>query len=186
MATWRLDALSKDIIITDSIFGDELNELSQYACHEAPYVPAQFDNKNIKEQRPIWINRFPSDIILSSPVWQSLNNYYKKKFQAKNIRLDQSYLLASQSGDVHYYHQDAGPKNNGKSYTSVTYLNKQWNKDWAGETLFEKDGDLIAGVIPKYGRTVIFEHCVNHTTRPPSINCLERRFVLVTKVELEV
>lgn len=186
METRRVEIDGKEIIIKEDIFGEELDELSAYATKEAPYIPAQYDNKNIENQRPLWINRFPKDIIINSPVWNVLKQYLNDCFNPKQIFLHDSYILLSQSGDVHYYHKDGAPKNNGRSITTITYLNKDWNIDWAGETLFEKDGDLVAGCIPKYGRTIIFDHDINHTTRPPSINCLHRRHVLVNKIELEV
>lgn len=182
----RIDINGKEIYIEENLFGDELDELSSYATKEAPYIPAQYDNKNVEDQRPLWVNRFPKDIILSSPVWNTFNKYLEKLFNTSNIVLHDSYLLLSQSGDVHYYHKDGAPKNNGRSITTITYLNKEWNIDWAGETLFEDNGNIVAGCIPKYGRTIIFDHNINHTTRPPSINCLERRVVLVNKIEVEI
>lgn len=186
MEARRVDIDGKEIIFEEGIFGSELEELSIYATNEAPYIPAQYDNKNIEDQRPLWINRFPKDIISSSPVWNTLKQYISKTFNTTNILLHDSYILLSQSGDVHYYHKDGAPKYNGRSITTITYLNKEWNKDWAGETLFEKDGNLIAGCIPKYGKTILFDHNISHTTRPPSINCLHRRHVLVNKIELEI
>jgi len=186
MGTWRLNLDDRSILIDDDVFEVELDELHQYACHEAPYVPAQYDNRNIKEQRPLWINRFPLELILQSPVWNKLKEYLTKEFNCSNIVLHESYLLASQPGDVHYYHTDGGPKNSGRAMTTVTYLNKDWDINWAGETMFENEGEIVKAVIPKYGRTIVFDHSINHSTKPPSINCLERRFVLVNKIELEL
>jgi len=186
MDSGRLTIDNKDIIIEENIFGTELEELHQYATKEAPYIPAQFDNKDVKLQRPLWVNKFPKDIIASSPVWNTLKGFIEKTFKPSQIFLHESYILVSQSGDVHYYHKDGAPQYNGRSITTITYLNKEWNINWAGETLFEKDGNLIAGCIPKYGKTILFDHDISHTTRPPAINCLERRFVLVNKIELEM
>jgi Rps23 Pro-64 3,4-dihydroxylase Tpa1-like proline 4-hydroxylase len=186
MDSGRLNFNGKEILFEENIFGNELDELSQYATQEAPYIPAQFDSKKIEDQRSLWVNKFPKDIILTSPVWKSLKTYIQKTFNPKQVFLHESYILVSQSGDVHYYHKDGGPQYNGRSITTITYLNKEWNIDWAGETLFEENGNLIAGCIPKYGKTIMFDHDINHTTRPPAINCLYRRHVLVNKIELEM
>ena len=185
METGRIDLDNGSIFFCEDVFGSELDELSHYASKEAPYIPAQYDSRLVNNQRPLWINRFPKDIILNSPVWKKLESYIKMLYNTSNIMLHDSYILLSQSGDVHYYHTDGGPNNNGRSITSITYLNKEWNIDWAGETLFEYNGNLVAGCIPKYGKTIFFDHNINHTTRPPSINCLERRYVLVNKIEVE-
>ena len=57
-----------------------------------------------------------------------------------------------------------------KEYTNLIYLNKKWNSDLHGETIFLDGNDFVAAVLPKFGRLVVFEGSIDHSARPPSPN----------------
>lgn len=66
--------------------------------------------------------------------------------------------------------------------TVLLYLNKTWNKDWAGETvIFDKDDEIEFSVLPKYLRVLAFDALKFHSARPVSRICNELRKVLVFK-----
>lgn len=79
-------------------------------------------------------------------------------------------------------------------YTAVLYLNPDWNADLYGETIFldqrhpeheeleDSSFDFIAGVVPKYGRIVIFRNLILHSARPPSSSFLAARYTFPIKV----
>ena len=68
------------------------------------------------------------------------------------------------------------------SETVIVYLNDTWNIDWAGETvIFDKDKEIEAAVLPKFGRVLVFDSNKLHAARPLSRTCKVLRSVLVFK-----
>ena len=71
------------------------------------------------------------------------------------------------------------------SETVIVYLNKEWNIDWSGETIVlgegEAKGDIEVSIIPKYGRTFVFDSHRLHAARPLSRACTEVRQIIVFK-----
>jgi Rps23 Pro-64 3,4-dihydroxylase Tpa1-like proline 4-hydroxylase len=64
--------------------------------------------------------------------------------------------------------------------TSILYLNKDWEENWQGETMFY-DQEIAYAVLPKYGRLVIFDGDISHAARPPSRLCFKKRINHVVK-----
>lgn len=65
----------------------------------------------------------------------------------------------------------------------VLYLNREWKKEWAGETVvFDADGDIERAVLPRWNRVVIFPSDRLHVARGVSRICPHARTVLVMKV----
>lgn len=69
------------------------------------------------------------------------------------------------------------------SETAIIYLNKDWDINWAGETvLFDKsEKEIAASILPKFGRVLVFDSRTLHAARPISRICNELRSVLVFK-----
>lgn len=66
--------------------------------------------------------------------------------------------------------------------TVILYLNKTWDKNWAGETvIFNDDDDIEFSVLPKYLRVISFDSLKVHAARPLSRLCKDLRKVLVFK-----
>lgn len=66
--------------------------------------------------------------------------------------------------------------------TILIYMNEQWDCDWGGETSFFSDsGEIIASVLPKKGRAVIFDGTIRHGARPLSRYFTGMRQILVFK-----
>lgn len=66
--------------------------------------------------------------------------------------------------------------------TILIYMNEEWNCDWGGETAFFSDtGDIIASVLPKKGRAVVFDGTIRHGARPLSRYFTGMRQILVFK-----
>lgn len=69
-----------------------------------------------------------------------------------------------------------------KSETCILYLNKEWDIDWAGETVvFNDEREIEVSVLPKFGRIFIFDSSKLHAARPLSRICPVLRTVLVFK-----
>jgi hypothetical protein len=70
--------------------------------------------------------------------------------------------------------------------TIIVYLNKEWNIDWAGETvLYDSNNEIEKAVLPKEGRVFAFDSRVLHAARPVSRACPALRSVLVFKTLAE-
>lgn len=70
----------------------------------------------------------------------------------------------------------------GAPITVLIYLNETWDIDWGGETTFFDDkGEVIASVMPKFGRIICFDGTIQHGARPLSRCCPVKRDVLVFK-----
>jgi SM-20-related protein len=82
-----------------------------------------------------------------------------------------------------YAHRDAYSGNNFEPVkTIIVYLNDQWNKDYAGETvLFDEQGEITQSVLPKFGRCFMFPSNLFHAARPVSRIFPGLRSVLVFK-----
>ena len=65
--------------------------------------------------------------------------------------------------------------------TAILYLNTVWKREWAGETAFFMDDEVISSILPKYGRLVVFNSSLSHVARSVSRICPEGRTVLVFK-----
>lgn len=103
-------------------------------------------------------------------IWSRINK--------KNLRLIRVYSNAYTYGTEGAFHQDSPDSN---YYTHLIYLNNNWNPDYAGETVFMHNAEIIKAVLPKYGRLVIFPGNIWHAARSVSHLCPEARKILVFK-----
>lgn len=67
------------------------------------------------------------------------------------------------------------------SETVIVYLNKKWDRDWAGETVIFNGDDIERSVLPKHNRALVFNSALWHAARPVSRSCPDLRMVLVFK-----
>lgn len=97
-----------------------------------------------------------------------------------NIPL-RAYSNAHTYGVEGYPHIDFA---NNSDTTAILYLNEEWKREWAGETVFFKDDEIEASVLPKFARLVTFTSSIAHVARSLSRICPEARIVLVFKTTL--
>jgi len=57
-----------------------------------------------------------------------------------------------------------------KATTLLVYLNKEWNNDWSGETLFYLRGEEepIASIFPEPGKLLDYDGRIRHHALPPN------------------
>lgn len=96
-----------------------------------------------------------------------------------NQKLIQIYSNAYTYGTEGTIHTDSRKP---EDKTVLVYLNKEWNPEWAGETIFLNNNEIVKAVLPKYGRTVIFPGNVPHAARSVSKFCPTVRQIIVFKV----
>lgn len=86
----------------------------------------------------------------------------------------------------HTYGTDGYPHKDGHTddgRTVVLYLNRHWKMGWAGELVFFEREEIVAAVLPKYGRAVIFPSTCVHAARSVSRICPALRMCLVFKAQ---
>ena len=66
-------------------------------------------------------------------------------------------------------------------YTVLIYLNKDWKDDHYGETTFLENGEIVAGLRPRYGRVVIFHGTIDHSAHPASPEVHGARYTFAIK-----
>jgi hypothetical protein len=69
-------------------------------------------------------------------------------------------------------HDDGGVN----AYTFLVYVTPDWEPAWGGETMYytEATDDIVAAVLPKLGRLVIFDGRIPHAGRAPARLCTDR------------
>ena len=70
-------------------------------------------------------------------------------------------------------------------YTAVVYLNKNWRREWGGETIIYNDNTITHAEIPKFNKTLIFPGSQWHVAKAPSRICPDLRITLMFKFSLE-
>lgn len=118
------------------------------------------------------------------PFWHKT----KELFGAR--RLCRGYLNGYTYGTDAYLHVDTDYTEYPQDHdcileTVMFYLNSTWNPDYAGETVFVEDDDIIKSVLPKPGRVVCFSSDILHGARPLSRACYLLRQVLVFKTVVD-
>jgi hypothetical protein len=99
---------------------------------------------------------------------------------AADTRLLRLYINSHTFGVEGYPHRDS---NITGELTCITYLNREWRREWAGETvLFSIDDEIERAVMPKFGRVFIFPSDKWHAARAVSRICPVARATLVLKV----
>jgi SM-20-related protein len=74
-----------------------------------------------------------------------------------------------------------------RSYTAVYYPHKQWQINWAGETVLydPTDQEITASIYPKPNRLLIFNGAIPHVARGVSRSCPVLRATLMFKTEVQ-
>lgn len=65
--------------------------------------------------------------------------------------------------------------------TVVVYLNKNWKREWGGETLVYEGNKIVHAEIPAFNRSVIFPGNQSHCARGVTRICPEQRITLMFK-----
>lgn len=104
-------------------------------------------------------------------IWDKIN-------QDKRYSLLRAYSNSYTYGTEGTFHTDS---RNPRSKTHMIYINRTWDRQWAGETIFDVRGDVMYAVLPKPGRLIQFPGAVSHAARSVSKFCTVDRRVLVYK-----
>jgi len=162
-----VDNLNKLINTKGYTFGWPSSPRDNYNHWNLMFAGQDPDNRDSVE------NNIPEEV---SAVWQQIKNTYLPDYT-----LIRAYSNAYTYGTEGYIHTDSSIESD---RTVVVYLNKEWKKDWAGETVFFNDNDIVKSCLPKFGRFVIFPSTVDHVARSVSRACNIDRRILTFKAKL--
>lgn len=172
-------------VLDDEDLGSEFEEFRDYIFTAAPFHLSQADTYgSFYEIGAYWAYTVKPEIFENTELFRVMQSLVKTYFLDLDWKAYKIHVNAIQYGDGGAAHPDGGKLDgHNKSVTILVYLNKQWETDWSGETLFyDVAEEPIYAVKPKYKRVVMFDGDILHAARPPSKNCLYRRMVLVIKL----
>lgn len=101
---------------------------------------------------------------------------------AQGSQVIRAYANAYTFGTEGYIHTDSTIASD---VTLLFYLNREWQRDWAGETLFFRGSEVVATVLPKFNRLVAFSSVIPHVARSVSRSCPVARVIFTFKVKTE-
>lgn len=118
-------------------------------------------------------DELPADI---ATLWSKIKQQYLADYTV--IR---AYSNSYTYGTEGYLHTDSSIDSD---RTVLIYLNAEWKRDWAGETVFFNGQDIVQSYLPKFGRMVIFSSTTEHVARAVSRACTTDRQIFAFKARL--
>jgi len=117
-----------------------------------------------------------------SPSGKVIWNWFKKNISS-NYNLTRFYANAHTYGIEGYPHTDSIRKDD---KTIVIYLNREWKREWGGETVIysddDKEYDIELSQLPGYNRAIMFDGYKWHCARSVTRICPVLRVTLILKV----
>ena len=174
---------NRKIIILDDFFtfseisGNYNNAISyKYSI----YNSSESEVQNLSNKRlgcPLEI----TDPILMNIFDEKRLEIIKNYIPQENFYHWRSYINFGIHSDNHKIHVDDFTVGDG--ITLLYYINRNWDKDWGGETIFYDDGGNEILYISPFvvGRLIIFSSTIPHSAKPQHFNAPPYRFTLASK-----
>lgn len=89
------------------------------------------------------------------------------------------YANAHTFGVEGYSHTDSSVESD---LTLVLYMNKEWDKDWGGETMVYEGNDILVASLPGFNKCLLFSSYMVHCARGLTRICPTQRRTLMFKV----
>lgn len=110
----------------------------------------------------------------------------------EGYKVHRAYINAMKFGDEDSIHEDDGQIESG--VTVIIYLNESWYPEWFGQTVLFNgtsadrennfiNNDIIASILPKPNRLVVFDKKTPHCVAPMSHRFSGIRYTLMYKLE---
>jgi len=174
---------NKEIVIIDNLYN-----FSEIAGIHTGIIglPFKISNSNASEVQNIVDKRLVSYIDYRALNTMKFFENEKSKvihsyIPEKDFKVFNSYVNLGVRGDQHETHVDYYWENGGK--TLLYYVNKEWHRNWGGETVFFDDNgeeiEYISPFVP--GRVIIFDSDIPHLAKEQSCLGSLYRFTLAIK-----
>jgi Rps23 Pro-64 3,4-dihydroxylase Tpa1-like proline 4-hydroxylase len=174
----------KLVVLDDEFLGQEFEEFRDFIFNAAGFHLSQADTyASYYEAGPYWAYTIKPDVFKDTELHNEVLRIVKEKYKNISWKISKVHVNAIQYGDTAYAHEDGNfLEGDNLAVTVLIYLNKEWDKNWGGETVFyDSTDDVVTAVLPKYKRLTIFDGRILHAGKPPSRVCLVRRMVLAIK-----
>tara|TARA_B100000029_G_C16985612_1_gene745404 strand:- start:8 stop:598 length:591 start_codon:yes stop_codon:yes gene_type:complete len=139
----------------------------------------QTSDDTIEPNYPMWFQNFYNHkefkfIENTPPIIETLANRFEELYPEDYmlVRVMASANTFGLDGD---YHTDW--PHPGVSFTGVLYTDKEWDRNWGGETLFAGDDQIIASEYEPC-KLVTFDSSIPHIGKGPQRRCKEMRSIL--------
>lgn len=173
----------RQIIILDNFF--KFSEISGNYNNAISYQYSIY-NSNESEVQDLSDKRLGCPLEMSDPILMNIFDGDRLDIIKNYIPQDsfyhwRSYINLGIHSDNHKIHVD--DFNVGDGITILYYINRNWDKDWGGETLFYDDGreDILYASPFVPGRIIIFSSTIPHSAKPQHFGAPPYRFTLASK-----
>lgn len=125
----------------------------------------------------------PSELAQTEPRVQQIWTRLAEAFLPARFELRQIFVNGQTYGLDNAVHTDR-PSDEEGWYTALVYLNPKWTIHDGGETMFYNPArtDVIAAIVPRPGRVILFDARHPHWGRPPTRNCRLLRVTLAFRL----
>jgi len=113
---------------------------------------------------------------LPEPILRAWN-HLKVKYLGDQVLL-RCYTNSHTYGVEGYPHTDS---KRSVDHTLVIYMNKEWRREWGGETTVYDDDTIVHAELPRYNRGLIFPGVTVHQARSVTRVCPAQRITLMFK-----
>lgn len=168
---------SGKIIVFDDVFdfGDR-TQFNKYFTQNCFYRPSAGADPMLDPTHNLTMTCFLSNEDLMNigffdKIHPEVHEVIKDYFITRSYVISTNYQLEAR------YHVDQP-----SDLTMIYYVNRNWEKDWGGETLFTDNdvSEVEYCSMCKPGRVVIFDSTIPHRPAPPSCLSKEFRYTFVT------
>jgi hypothetical protein len=170
---------NKSIHIFDNVFDAGL-QFSIYTFVKSSYFKINGSDNNIIEQQHLTLSSNwtqndlnESEFVLPDTITNIIPLTTNYIAEAININL-------CKPDDVFHVHTDNHISN---SWTLLYYINKKWDVEWGGDTVFLKEDCQTVDFVSQYtpGRVVIFDSSIPHLIRPSTRLAPDYRFTMAIR-----
>lgn len=111
------------------------------------------------------------NVLHATPGLEPLNDLWQsiKEELAPDYGLVRAYANGHTCGLEGIVHRYAKPSD--QELVALLYINREWNDDWAGETVFYDAARECISIRPRPGRLLLFDGSITRVSRPPSGDC---------------
>jgi hypothetical protein len=168
----------RELYVVDRALSGRQLERAHHALATAPYFRGEFDSRATTHVR-----QFATTLSLDNedhPLVATIDTVVASLFPGEPLRKERIYCNCVVYGDLVFSHRDCEPHQ--PNVTALLYLNRAWEKDWGGETLFfGDDGEVARALLPRPGRLCVFRGAIEHRVGLPQRGCYEGRLTFVIK-----
>lgn len=175
---------NRDIIVIDDAF--IFSEISGIYNQAINYKYSIY-NSSESEVQDLVNKRLGCPLEIGDPLIQMCfgdsqrRSMFEEYVSPQKYFLWRSYINLGIHSDNHKIHVDDFSIGDGK--TVLVYLNRNWDLDWGGETVFYGDDRKEIKYVSQYipGRIIVFDASIPHSAKPQHFNAPPYRFTMATK-----